>query len=503
MGGDFCQGKIEDKLAKKPAASSSISLAQKLSEHFGYSEFRGDQEAIILGVMQGRSALVLMPTGMGKSLCYQLPALLLPGLTLVISPLIALMQDQVDQAQKHGLKASFISSTLGKEERERRYQQLAAGEFQLLYVTPERFRKPEFLHAIGTQTVSLLAVDEAHCISQWGHDFRPDYSRVGEFRERLGNPPTLALTATATAAVQKDILSQLHLEDAPTFSHALERPNLSLNIHDVYGLDEKIRGLVGLRHQITGPGIVYVSLIQTLYKASQELSKLGFKHLIYHGQLPPEERRRNQRQFLESGNEVILATPAFGLGVHKQDVRWMAHLEVPGSIEAYFQEVGRAGRDGKPSECHLFYDQDDVSIQMDFLKWANPEASFISQVYQLIKNGGPGLQDEGMDYLRRQMNFYNSRDFRVETAVNVLERWGSLAVDPKTRLGYRPVEEPSAEMLDEHTQKNRVRVQNEKLLEMVRLATQEEGCRMQTVLEYFDHSSAPCGICDLCQVRRS
>lgn len=483
-------------MAKKQASSST--LHKNLAEHFGFAEFRGDQEAVIATVMTGGSALVLMPTGMGKSLCYQLPAMILPGLTLVISPLIALMQDQVDQAKKHGLKASFIASTLSKEERDRRYQQLASGELKLLYVTPERFRKPEFLAALGAQVVSLLAVDEAHCISQWGHDFRPDYSRVGEFRALLKNPPTLALTATATLPVQKDILTQLQIEDAQIFSHDLERPNLALNIHDVYGMDEKIRGLVALRYQNPGPAIIYFSLIQTLYKASSELAKLGLNHLIYHGQLSPEDRKRNQRQFLESDHEMILATPAFGLGVNKADVRLLGHMEMPGSIEAYFQEVGRSGRDGKPSSCHLFYDQEDVSIQMDFLKWANPDASFISQVYRLIASGGPGLQDEGMDYLRKQMNFYNSRDFRVETAVNVLERWGCLAQDSRTKFGYRPIEEPTAEMLDEHSQKNRVRVQNEKLLEMVRLATQAEGCRMQTVLEYFGHKADHCGICDLC-----
>jgi ATP-dependent DNA helicase RecQ len=490
-------------MVKKQASSSNLCadserLKTALAEHFGHREFRGDQEAVIQAVLAGRSALVLMPTGMGKSLCYQLPAMLLPGLTLVISPLIALMQDQVDQARKRGLNASFISSSLTADERQKRYEQLAKGELKLLYVTPERFRKPEFREALASQTVSLLAVDEAHCISQWGHDFRPDYSRVGEFRGLIGNPPTLALTATATARVQKDILENLGLDDAEIFSHALERPNLSLNIHDVYGLDEKIRGLVAFRHQNPGPAIIYFSLIQTLYSVAKELQRLGQPHLIYHGQLSPEERRRNQRKFLAGEGDMILATPAFGLGVDKPDVRFLAHMEMPGSIEAYFQEVGRAGRDGKPSACHLFYDQEDVSIQMDFLKWANPEASFISKVYQLIKAGGPGLQDDGIDYLRQQMNFYNSRDFRVETAVNVLERWGCLEQDSRLKFGYRAVEEPTAEMLDEHAQKNRARVQNEKLLEMVRLATQSEGCRMQTVLEYFGHAAARCGICDLC-----
>lgn len=480
-------------------------LEEILKSEFGYDSFRGDQKPILEAVLKGENSLALMPTGMGKSLCYQFPAKMeslrpkseKSGLGLVISPLIALMQDQVEKAREHGIDAAFINSSLGKAEREERLEKLKNGRYQLLFVTPERFRKPEFLEALLGRKISLLSVDEAHCISQWGHDFRPDYSRIGEFRALLGNPPTLALTATATPTVQKDICQQLNIPEDHIFSSGIERPNLALNVHDVYGTDEKIRGIIGLRFQNPGPAIVYFSLIQTLYKFSEELDRLGMGHLMYHGQLPQDVRRKNQKQFIESQDALILATPAFGLGVDKENVRLLVHAEIPASLEAYYQEVGRAGRDGLPSQCHLFFDQDDVSIQMEFIKWANPDAAFVRQVYLLIQRGGPGLASDGMDFLRAQLNFYNKRDFRVETAVNLLERWGSLEADV-SRLGFRAVQEPDEKFYRELENKKRIQAQQQKLLQVVQWAQDNDKCRMVEIHEYFGHPGKPCGICDYC-----
>ncbi|MFS4460935.1 RecQ family ATP-dependent DNA helicase [Bdellovibrio sp. HCB2-146] len=474
-------------------------LHQLLNANFPFTSFRGEQEQILRRVWENEDLLALMPTGMGKSLCFQFPAKIRDGLVVVISPLIALMQDQVFKAQELGISATFLSSTLTREERESRQKKLAEGQYKLLYVTPERFRKPEFLAAIKDRLIQLLAVDEAHCISQWGHDFRPDYSRLGEFRAILGNPPTLALTATATPEVQKDILAQLRMPEAPTISAGIERPNLGITVHDLYGEDDKIRAIVGLRFQhADGAAIVYCSLISTLRKISSQLQRLSIPHLVYHGDLSPQERKRNQKAFISEATPLMLATPAFGLGIDKSNVRLLIHAETPNALESYFQEIGRAGRDGKESFCHLLYDQEDVSIQMEFLKWSHPEPEFIRKVYQLIEEKRMQVDQGGFDFLREQMNFRNRRDFRVEAAVNILERWGCLE-KADSPFPFMCVHSPTDEQFAAENGPLILKAQNSKLLEMVRWATQDKDCRLIRIYEYFGHAhTTPCGKCDIC-----
>lgn len=474
-----------------------------LKEIFGYEAFRGDQEAVIHSILMGTDTLCLMPTGMGKSLCFQIPARLLGGLTVVISPLIALMQDQAAKARARGFKVADIHSLLGKTDREKRYKKLKNKEYEIILVAPERFRKEEFREALAANDVRLLAIDEAHCISEWGHDFRPDYTRIQEMREFMGQPTTLMLTATATPEVQKDILKQVGLipENTQVFHSGIKRENLKLNVNDLYGEDQKIEKLVEVVKRVKGSKIVYFSLISTLEKCSERLEKI-VPHLKYHGQLPRNLREKMQKKFIESDNienELILATPAFGLGIDKQNIRAIIHFEIPGNIESLYQEMGRAGRDGLESECHVLYDEDDVSIQMEFLKWANPDAEFISRVYQFLKTNTDRANQEGLDGIRENLHFYNRKDFRLETTLNLFDRWQVTTGDIVDKNLKIESELPN-QLTDSNKIEKRLKSNQMNLLKLVQWINTKE-CRAQEIYKYFGfEDSLRCGKCDNCKV---
>lgn len=479
---------------------AALEISTLLKNYFGFDSFRGLQESIIKRtVNEKKHSLVLMPTGSGKSLCYQIPALYFENSTIVISPLIALMQDQVDALRKKNISATFINSTLSKQEKEKRLKDFAAGKIKLLYVTPERFRKKDFVDEIKKIKIDLLAVDEAHCISEWGHDFRPDYSRIGEFRELLGNPLTIALTATATHDVQEDIIKKLHIDksEIKIFHQGIERPNLRLEAVDVFDDKEKLREIFSTLEKYSGSGIIYFSLIKTLERFSEILSDKGFAHGVYHGKLEDRQRKRMQRDFLDGKQKLILATNAFGMGIDKADIRFVIHAEVPSSIESYYQEIGRAGRDGKDSLCVLLYNQEDLYTQMEFIKWSNPDANFYSAMYDILKREIGIINSSGIDYVREQISFKNKNDFRVETALAMLDRYGVTEGELEKQNLQIVNELPDILQDDEHL-KEKLLNDNKKLLSVVNYFRGEK-CRRVFISDYFGFpGEKPCGNCDNC-----
>ncbi len=341
-------------------------LGQKLKEVFGYESFRPHQREIAESFLAGRDTLAVLPTGAGKSLCYQLPAVVRSGLTVVVSPLIALMKDQVDQLEASGVAATFLNSSLETAEARQRFAKLYAGEYRLLYVAPERLMLPDFLSKLGEWGMQALAVDEAHCISEWGHDFRPEYRRLREVREAFPELPLLALTATATPRVQEDIRAQLELRDPKIFTASFNRPNLNYRVVPKAKAAAQVVKFVAERPD--DAGIVYAQSRRAAESLAGALREAGVAAAPYHAGLESEERARHQEAFLRDEVRVICATVAFGMGINKPNVRFVIHADLPKNIESYYQETGRAGRDGLPSDCLLFYSRGDVVKYLRFFE---------------------------------------------------------------------------------------------------------------------------------------
>ncbi|MGJ8697726.1 MAG: RecQ family ATP-dependent DNA helicase [Verrucomicrobiaceae bacterium] len=475
-----------------------------LREVFGFEDFLDGQEEVMEEILSGRDGSVVMPTGGGKSLCYQLPGLCREGVTLIVSPLIALMKDQVDALERKGAPVTLINSTLSWDEQKERLDGMKRGDYRLVYIAPERFKAASFMNAMKEVTVTMVAVDEAHCLSQWGHDFRPDYMRLGAALEALGRPQCIALTATATPVVREDIRSVLKLRDPFERISGFERPNLSFTITAVEKVAQKYARMKKvIAAQKTG--IVYCATRKKVDEVAETLHSWGVKCIAYHGGMKDSERERTQNQFINREADVAVATNAFGMGIDRSDVRFVIHFEIPGSVEAYYQEAGRAGRDGEASVCELFFNYADTRTQDFFIAGVNPGAQMIRDLYEFLLNDADENYEvvRTLDEIKEATGAKNAMALGSALGYLLRGRWverfdvpGSRAKG--TRL-LRPEVLTRDLTVDERALEEKERRDRDKLDKMVQLCY-ANTCRQQWILEYFGEVDAPiCGSCDVCQ----
>jgi ATP-dependent DNA helicase RecQ len=479
-----------------------------LEKYFGFREFREPQGEVISGILNGQDVFVVMPTGGGKSLCYQLPAILLDGVTVVVSPLVALMKDQVDALAARGLSATLINSTISATEQHQRIRRMREGEFKLVYIAPERFRSRSFLQALGQITIGLFAIDEAHCISQWGHDFRPDYFRLGSVLEELGRPQVAAFTATATPEVRTDIVKRLGLENPSVFVAGFARPNLRFIVTETERESDKYNRLRELvqRHRT---GIVYCATRKRVDQVSQELKSWGIRVVSYHGGIDDAAREEAQNRFTQNDCDVAVATNAFGMGIDRADLRFVVHFEIPGSLEAYYQEAGRAGRDGEPAECELLFNYADTRIQDFFIDGSNPSVELIRNVYLLLRNmaNEQGEVERSIHDIAARLDQENNQ-MAVHSAITILDRHGVIDrydIPGKRIRGTRLLRgnlQPYELPIDIAALREKEKRDRAKLKRVVDYAYGRE-CRQKIILRYFgDTDFAACGACDRCASMR-
>lgn len=476
-------------------------VRRALDKHFGFHHFRKGQAQAVQSAMEGRDTLVVMPTGSGKSLCFQLPALALPGTTIVVSPLIALMKDQADALRERGITVVACNSTQSAAERRDAEAAIEAGQVEFVYTTPERLADPAFRVLMKSIHIDLFVVDEAHCVSQWGHDFRPEYLALGGAIAELGHPLVLALTATATPDVVDDVLRQLRIPDAEVVHTGFDRPNLYLAVTPVADEAEKRTALVNLVRDSQGTGVVYTATVKAAGELTALLQDQGVNAAIYHGRLRMKDRTENQDRFMNNELKVMVATNAFGLGIDKPDIRFVIHHQLPGTLESYYQEFGRAGRDGLPACCTALYNPSDRALQRFFQAGRYPDGTDLMNVHHALKRLAEAARPPTLAELQAISPVGKTRT-RV-----VLALFGAKGITRQDDEGRIVLVEPglTGDDLERLARSYRNRAEADRLKgQRVVEYAESRSCRWATLLNYFeaddqsDQELESCGHCDRC-----